>query len=288
MAQKDKIELRRTTWFVVNIKARKNQKPSHYVEAFRAIKEKDPLIEVFGKKCISIRSMIESEYVENDDMPKWIQLNITHYTIVDPSAFYNIREHKDVDMEWNTDIVANKHEAELYFIPSVHMLAVKRNSKISLNNVLKYLQGALEDIEPEGFDVSVVLDHDLITRILSAHAIYSYEAQISYSNPGHSKGFAKMFEDNMLTLNPNKFSLAAVGTEENPLVINDDGIIEAATRLAEENGSVKATIVESEGGRRERVDSKDHPRILVIPQIVNGICSTVYHAIIDAFKHHEN
>jgi hypothetical protein len=288
MAQKDKIELRRTTWFVVNIKARKNQKPSHYVEAFRAIKEKDPLIEVFGKKCISIRSMIESECVENDDMPKWIQLNITHYTIVDPSAFYNIREHKDVDMEWNTDIVANKHEAELYFIPSVHMLAVKRNSKISLNNVLKYLQGALEDIEPEGFDVSVVLDHDLITRILSAHAIYSYEAQISYSNPGHSKGFAKMFEDNMLTLNPNKFSLAAVGTEENPLVINDDGIIEAATRLAEENGSVKATIVESEGGRRERVDSKDHPRILVIPQIVNGICSTVYHAIMDAFKHHEN
>ena len=288
MAQKDKIELRRTTWFVVNIKARKNQKPSHYVEAFRAIKEKDPLVEVFGKKCISIRSMIESECVENDDMPKWIQLNITHYTIVDPTAFYNIREHKDVDMEWNTDIVANKHEAELYFIPSVHMLAVKRNSKISLNNVLKYLQGALEDIEPEGFDVSVVLDHDLITRILSAHAIYSYEAQISYSNPGHSKGFAKMFEDNMLTLNPNKFSLAAVGTEENPLVINDDGIIEAATRLAEENGSVKATIVESEGGRRERVDSKDHPRILVIPQIVNGICSTVYHAIMDAFKHHEN
>ena len=288
MVQKDKIELRRTTWFVVNIKARRNQKPSHYVEAFRAIKEKDPLIEVFGKKCISIRSMIESEYVEKDDMPKWIQLNITHYTIVDPTAFYNIREHKDVDMEWNTDIVANKHEAELYFIPSVHMLAVKRNSKISLNNVLKYLQGALEDIEPEGFDVSVVLDHDLITRILSAHAIYSYEAQISYSNPGHSKGFAKMFEDNMLTLNPNKFSLAAVGTEENPLVINDDGIIEAATRLAEENGSVKATIVESEGGKRERVDSKDHPRILVIPQIVNGICSTVYRAIIDAFKHHEN
>lgn len=92
----------------------------------------------------------------------------------------------------------------------------------------------------------------------------------------------------MHTLNPNRFSLAAVGTEENPLIINDDGIIEAATRLAEENGSVKATIVESEGGKRERVDSKDYPRILIIPQIVNGICSTVYHAIIDAFKHHEN
>lgn len=53
MAQKDKIELRRTTWFVVNIKARKNQKPSHYVEAFRAINEKDPLIEVFGKNALA-------------------------------------------------------------------------------------------------------------------------------------------------------------------------------------------------------------------------------------------
>lgn len=288
MNQKDRIERRRTTWNVINIKARVNQTPLHYVEAFRQIKEQDPLVEVYGKKCISIRSLQESELLENDNTPKWMQLCITHYTIVDPSAFYNIREHKDVKMAWNTDIVANMHEAELYFIPSVHKLAVKRNAKISLNNVLKYLEGALNAIEPEGFDVSVVLDHDMIMRILNAHAIYSFEANVTYSNPGHTSGFSRLFEDNVREMNPNKFSISAVGTKDNPLVNNEDGIIEAATSLAEENGSVKALIVEQEGGDRVRIDSKEHPRVMVIPQIVNGLCSTVYHAIIDAFRHHES
>lgn len=288
MKEDYKIERRRTTWNVINIKARDNQVPSHYVDAFRSLKEQDPLVEVYGKKCISVLSYSESELLEEDGSPKWIQLNIMHYTIVDPTAFYDIREHKGVDIDWNKDIVANMHEAELYFIPSEHKLAVKRNAKISLKNILLYLNEAFEHIEPESFDVTVVLDHDMIMRILNAHTIYSIEANISYSNPGHTKGFAKMFEDNMLQLNPNKFLLSAAGTKDNPLVKNEDGIIEAVTNLAEENGSIKATIVEQEGGNRVRIDSKEHPRILVVPEIVNGMCSTIYHAIKNAFRSHES
>lgn len=53
MNQKDRIERRRTTWNVINIKARVNQTPLHYVEAFRQIKEQDPLVEVYGKNVLA-------------------------------------------------------------------------------------------------------------------------------------------------------------------------------------------------------------------------------------------
>ena len=287
MEQELRIEKRRTTWHIINVKARRNQIPEHYVSALSKIGANDPLIDVYGKKKISLRSMDTSELLENDETPCWIKMCITHYTIVDPEAFYNIREHKDVNLQWDTDIVANKNEAELYFVPSVHKFAINRNSKISLNNVLKYLQGAFDDVEPEGFDVSVVLDHDMIERILHAHSILSFEANISYSNPGHTGGFREQFESKMTTMNPDKFVLSAVGTEDNPLVRDEDGIIDVSAKLAEENGSVKATIVEREGGKKVKIDSKEHPRIIAIPEIVNGICSTLYNMLKSNFESHE-
>lgn len=269
-----------TTWYVINIKARRNQTPAHYVDAFRKIQTEDPLVQVYGKKYISIRSLHESETMEVDGVPQWMKACLAHYTIVDSDAFYNKRKREDVQLAWNEDIVANKNEAELYFVPSVHKLAVRKCSKISLNNIVLYLKGALDKVEPEGFDVTVILDQDMIARILNASAILSFEANISYSNPGHTSGFQSLFEDKVHSMNPNKFSLFASGTVDNPLVKDEDGIIETATKLAEENGSVNATIVEEPGGKRVRLDSKDHPRILFVSRfinndLVNSLCNTL-------------
>ena len=81
-----------TTWYVINIKARRNQTPAHYVDAFRKIQTEDPLVQVYGKKYISIRSLHESETMEVDGVPQWMKACLAHYTIVDSDAFYNIRE----------------------------------------------------------------------------------------------------------------------------------------------------------------------------------------------------
>lgn len=55
----DKIYNKATSWYVINLKARTNQCPQHYVNAIREINNQDPLIEVRGNKCISIHSMDE-------------------------------------------------------------------------------------------------------------------------------------------------------------------------------------------------------------------------------------
>ena len=38
----DRVVNRQTTWYVINIKARRNQTPQHYVDAWNLINEQDP------------------------------------------------------------------------------------------------------------------------------------------------------------------------------------------------------------------------------------------------------
>ena len=55
----DRVVNRQTTWYVINIKARRNQTPQHYVDAWNLINEQDPLIELpkSTNRFASVRTM---------------------------------------------------------------------------------------------------------------------------------------------------------------------------------------------------------------------------------------
>lgn len=276
----DRISNRQTTWHVINIKARREQNTNHYVEAFKKLFEEDPLVTLPRDKSESIKSMEFSEELDNNSKPKWIKATLLYYTIIDPDAFYNRRSKEDVNIDdWDSDIVANKRETEFIFIPSVHTLVVKRNSSISLNNILAYFSEALNRIEPDTFDVSIVLERDMLERILSAHAVYTIEANISYSNPGHTDGFIAAFDDKLRDMQPNDFTVIAKGSKDHPLINEADGMLQSIVNLSEREGTIKATIQSTEGSKLEKIDCKDHPRVLVVPQIINDIYSTLYNTI---------
>lgn len=40
----DRVSNRQTTWYLVNIKARREQTAEHYVQVFRSLYEQDPLV----------------------------------------------------------------------------------------------------------------------------------------------------------------------------------------------------------------------------------------------------
>ena len=103
---------RQTTWYVINIKARRNQTPQHYVDAWNLINEQDPLIELpkTTNRFASIRAMSFSQQYDNDNIPHYIETKLVAYTIIDPEKFYNRRTKEDLAIDWNTDIVANKKE----------------------------------------------------------------------------------------------------------------------------------------------------------------------------------
>ena len=216
--------------------------------------------------------------------PNWIQIGLLSYTIIDPEAFYNKRSREDVTMDdWNEDIVANKKETDLYFIPSVHTLAVKCNSDISLKNIVVYLSEALNRVEPDTFDVDVVIERDILERILNAHAVTHLYANISYSNPGHTRGFEAVFDRKLREMGASRIEFTATGSKEHPLNSEDDGMLQSLVKLSEENGYVQATIQSTENAKFENIDSSEHPRKLIVPQIVNDVCSTIYNTIRNIF-----
>lgn len=281
----DRVSHRQTTWHLINIKARRNQSTDHYVQAFHQLYDEDPMIALPRDKSGSLKFMTFSELLDERNQPKWIQAVLLSYTIIDPTAFYNKRSQEDVNMDdWDSDIVANKKEAELFFIPSVHTLAVRRSSDISLTNIVLYLSEALNRVEPDTFDVDVIVERDILERILNAHAVYSIEANVSYSNPGHTDGFEAAFDNKLRGMGPSRFNITVTGSREHPLINEEDGMLQAIVNLSEHNGSVKATIQPTANSRLEKVDSSEHPRILVIPQIVNDVCSTIYNAIRGIFN----
>lgn len=138
----DRVSNRQTTWYLINIKARREQTTEHYVQVFRNLYEQDPLVGFpRGGKSGSLKYVTYSNLLDENGNPNWIQIGLLSYTIIDPEAFYNKRSREDVTMDnWNEDIVANKKETDLYFIPSVHTLAVKCNSDISLKNIIRSVE----------------------------------------------------------------------------------------------------------------------------------------------------
>lgn len=276
-----RIANQQTTWNLVNIKARQEQTISHYVKVFRKLYAEDPLIKFpRGGKAGSLKSVQFSELLEEDGNPCWIHIGLLSYTVVDPESFYNRRSQEDVKMEnWNEDIVANKKEADLYFIPSIHTLAVKSNGDISLKNVVYYLSEALNYIEPEIFDVDIIVERDVLNRILTAHLITHLYANISYSNPSHTQGFTEAFDSKMRGMGAGRVEIIATGSRDHPLNNEEDGMLPAIVDISERNGYVKATIQPTANAKLEKVDSSKHPRKLVVPQIINDVCSTLYNAI---------
>ena len=281
----DRMLNRQTTWFLINIKARREQTTEHYVRAFRSLYEQDPLV-CFprGGKSGSLKNVTFSSLLDEKSNPKWIHIGLLSYTIIDRDAFYDKRNQEDVIIDdWNDDIVANKKETDLYFIPSVHTLAVRCSSDISLKNIVYYLSEALNSLEPDTFDVDVIIERDILERVLNAHAVTHIYANISYSNPGHTNGFEAAFDQKLRGLGASRIEITATGSKEHPLNSEDDGILQSIVNLSERNGYIQATIQSTENSKFEKVDSSEHPRKLVISQIMNDICSTIYNMLRSIF-----
>ncbi len=82
----------------------------------------------------------------------------------------------------------------------------------------------------------------------------------------------------------NRIEFTATGSKRNPLNNDKDGMLQSIINLSEHNGYVRATIQSAEDSKLEKIDSNEHPRILVIPQIVNNICTTIYNTIKGIFN----
>ena len=285
----ERILNRRASYYLINVKARLNQTPRHYVDAFRNLASEDPLIQLQGELSASVKHLEEGE-LDANSLPCWMNLEILTYNIVDPDAFYNRRSHQDVAMPWDSDIVANKKESALYLIPSVHIVAFKKSSKITLKRVCQYLAQALERIEPMGFDVTIIPDFDEVHSVLKAHEIIKIDASLTYSNPlgGHSNLFSEAFDEKIRQSGAAKVQMIIHGSTDCPLQSEEDGLVDAVMNQAiTGNGTVDAIVRLADNAPLTHINSSKHPRLLMIEQFVHNWGFTLYNQLHAIFGHQQ-
>lgn len=204
--------------------------------------------------------MSKAELLESEGYTRLILVTLSAYDLIDPDGFYNRRSKENVSLFLDPDIAANASEVEVIFAPRVHRLAMRTNSKVSLKNVHKYFLEALDIVIGEGaFDVTIVKDKNFIEQILSSSAIYSIEAELSFSNRDPSDKFTAVFDGKIREMNPTKFSMNIRGTQDIPLEVTPDGLIEAVANLSESNGYIKAKVRERVGGEVIDINTEDYP-----------------------------
>lgn len=281
-------ERRRSAWYAVNVKARviANMNPQYYTDVIHRLQDNDPLVHLRGDRYMSIRSVMYSEIHDSENTPNWIKITLSAYTILNSEDFYNRRSKEDVEVVLDPDIVANKKETELIFVPSVHVLAFRKYGDLTLNSVVSYLEDALMQVEGEGaFDVDVVKDRDVLNQIISSYKVITFKAQISYSNPGHTSGFRAQFEGKARDLGGNKLEVNAYGSKDNPLQKEPDGLLQTLVDMSEENGSVEATVQERENSGLKKIDTSKHPLVFTITHNPEEIISTIYNELKTRFGH---
>ena len=256
-------KFRKGKWAVINIKARHNQHPAHYVDAICEIPRTKHAYEYTNGKYLELVYVEASELKEDDESPVYLVLKIIKYERIE-GAFYDRDSEKDYPMELPPNVFANKQEAEAYFIPSIHKLVIKTSERIRSSLLIEMLTECLNVVERGEFDVDTVKDIAAIDRIINARCILSIEADISYSNPGNFDEFQELLDTKLRESESKRATIILKGSVESPLQGGENSLIEAMARLSEENGTLKATIKEEDDNRTTIVDTREHPRILEV------------------------
>ena len=256
-------KFRKGKWAVINIKARHNQHPAHYVNAICEIPRTKHAYEYTNGKYLELVHVEVSELKETDESPVYLVLKIIKYERIE-GAFYDRDSEEDYPMNLPPNVFANKQEAEAYFIPSIHKLLIKSGECVKSSCLIEMLTECLNVVERGEFDIDTVKDRAAIERIINAHCILSIEADISYSNPGNFDEFLDIFDTKLRESETARAKFALEGSEQRPLQSGENSLIEAIAQLSEENGTLKAKVKESEDDRATIIDTSEHPRVLEI------------------------
>ena len=271
----------RGSWYTVNIKAYENQTKQHYIDALKSLIDNDPLVRIQGNRHVSVEGF---DYIGDKKDPKMIVLRLCAYDIMDPEAFFDIRKKQQVMVNLSPDIVSNKRSGELYFVPDVHRLMILKSSKISLNQVIKYLRTGFDMAGHEDeFDVNIEVSSELIDTIEHSYMIYSLEASLSYSNHDPSSNFVKFFDEEMNDTGAEKAEIKLKSGKGKSLKSKKDGLISAILHLVKSNGFAKARIKKTEESSPVTIETKDYPEIVHLEGKQDNVLSAIQNHLVKTY-----
>ena len=250
---------------IANIKLLSNRRGGKeaYVDIISKIHDQKISIPVYGDTHLILRTQFHDVVkIENNNIE--IQYgSISSYTVIDGNDWLNLNNMEVENIDLPKNVFPSLKESQYIFIPTAHRLAIVKGDGISIKRVEKFLKEAIEQVivEDEDFEVCVEQADDAFDRITMAEAVKKLFIDISYSNADTGDD-AYAFMDQQIRVSEMKRLKMEATPNHNGDIRTDSLLVSGALKVAQSNGSAKATIIEN--GQRTKINTKEHPRKLFL------------------------
>lgn len=250
---------------IANIKLLSNRRSGKeaYVDIISKIHDQKISIPVYGDTHLILRTQFHDVVkIENNNIE--IQYgSISSYTVIDGNDWLNLNNMEVENIDLPKNVFPSLKESQYIFIPTAHRLAIVKGDGISIKRVEKFLKEAIEQVivEDEDFEVCVEQADDAFDRITMAEAVKKLFIDISYSNADTGDD-AYAFMDQQIRVSEMKRLKMEATPNHNGDIRTDSLLVSGALKVAQSNGSAKATIIEN--GQRTKINTKEHPRTLFL------------------------
>ena len=250
---------------IANIKLLSNRRGGNeaYVDIISKIHDQKISIPVYGDTHLILRTQFHDVVkIENNNIE--IQYgSISSYTVIDGNDWLNLNNMGVENIDLPKNVFPSLKESQYIFIPTAHRLAIVKGDGISIKRVEKFLKEAIEQVivEDEDFEVCVEQADDAFDRITMAEAVKKLFIDISYSNADTGDD-AYAFMDQQIRVSEMKRLKMEATPNHNGDIRTDSLLVSGALKVAQSNGSAKATIIEN--GQRTKINTKEHPRTLFL------------------------
>ena len=250
---------------IANIKLLSNRRGGNeaYVDIISKIHDQKISIPVYGDTHLILRTQFHDVVkIENNNIE--IQYgSISSYTVIDGNDWLNLNNMEVENIDLPKNVFPSLKESQYIFIPTAHRLAIVKGDGISIKRVEKFLKEAIKQVivEDEDFEVCVEQADDAFDRITMAEAVKKLFIDISYSNADTGDD-AYAFMDQQIRVSEMKRLKMEATPNHNGDIRTDSLLVSGALKVAQSNGSAKATIIEN--GQRTKINTKEHPRTLFL------------------------
>ena len=250
---------------IANIKLLSNRRGGNeaYVDIISKIHDQKISIPVYGDTHLILRTQFHDVVkIENNNIE--IQYgSISSYTVIDGNDWLNLNNMEVENIDLPKNVFPSLKESQYIFIPTAHRLAIVKGDGISIKRVEKFLKEAIEQVivEDGDFEVCVEQADDAFDRITMAEAVKKLFIDISYSNADTGDD-AYAFMDQQIRVSEMKRLKMEATPNHNGDIRTDSLLVSGALKVAQSNGSAKATIIEN--GQRTKINTKEHPRTLFL------------------------
>lgn len=239
-----------------------------------------------GKRVL-IRSMFPAEC----DGGKFYYGNISRFTDLENSNWLNLETKSLENPEIDKNLFPNLQETVYVFVPEAHRFIIIKSPDFTIRNAADFFSLAIKDVisNDEEFTVSIYQSSDIFEEIYNAHAVEKLYINISYTNSDDIGEDAIEWMDEQLKQVQTSSASFKFEADHNKSLNMNNNIIKGSLGLAEENGSVVATVIDNEG-KRKKIITEEHPEEKKgYVEKIDDLMNYIYREIIRLYRpRHQN